>query len=200
MSACQNDFVTVVSGLPRSGTSLMMQMLGAGGMPLLVDQERPPDEDNPGGYFEFSPVKSLPRDHSWLAAAQGRAVKVVYRLLLHLPTNREYRVILMRRDLREVLASQRVILERRGVTDLARVDEAVLAGIFSKQLEEVESWARSSPSVRLLCVEHGRLMRDPILLSESVNDFLSGGLDVSAMARCPELDLFRQRHAESDSL
>ncbi len=200
MSTCQNDFGTVVSGLPRSGTSLMMQMLGAGGMPLLVDQERPPDEDNPGGYFEFSPVKRLPRDHSWLAAAQGHAVKVVHRLLLHLPMNREYRVILMRRDLREVLASQRVILERRGVTDAARVDEALLAGIFSKQLEEVESWARSSPAVRLLCVEHGRLMRDSILLSETVNDFLFGGLDVSAMARCLDPDLFRQRHAESASL
>src|SRR5450432_3057856 len=104
--------ITVVSGLPRSGTSLMMQMLAAGGMPLLTDQIRAPDQDNPRGYFEFERVKQIKRDQAWLGSAVGKAVKIIHLLLYDLPPNRNYRVIFMRRNIEEVLISQRKMLQR----------------------------------------------------------------------------------------
>lgn len=114
MSKTGRTFVTIASGLPRSGTSLVMQMLRAGGMTLLTDRVRPPDEDNPRGYYEFEPVKQTASDPAWLKAAQGKAVKMVFRLLVDLPPDYAYRVVLMTRKLEEVLASQRVMLARSG--------------------------------------------------------------------------------------
>src|SRR3569833_79554 len=107
-------FITVVSGLPRSGTSMMMQMLAAGGMPMLTDGVRGPDPDNPRGYFAFGPVKRTPQDARWLAGAPGKAVKVVHSLLPALPGGYEYRVLFMLRDMHEVLASQDTMLRRLG--------------------------------------------------------------------------------------
>src|SRR6185295_16167693 len=111
-----SDFVTVVSGLPRSGTSLMMQMLSAGGMSALTDEKRTADESNPRGYFEFEPVKRLRADQAWLGEARGRVVKIIHLLLRELPADGRlaYRVIFMKRPLDEILASQRVMLEREG--------------------------------------------------------------------------------------
>jgi hypothetical protein len=108
------EYVTVVTGAPRSGTSLMMRMLDAGGIPALTDGHRPPDEHNPGGYFEYDPVKRLAENSSWLETARGRAVKVIYRLLPYLPPQVEYRVVFMERDLTEVFESQRAMLRARG--------------------------------------------------------------------------------------
>jgi hypothetical protein len=108
------SFVTIVSGLPRSGTSLLMQMLRAGGMPVLADDARPPDTDNPAGYLEYAPVLRTATDANWVAAAPGHAVKVIYALLRHLPRGFAYRVLWMRRDLDEVIASQQAMLARRG--------------------------------------------------------------------------------------
>src|SRR5512134_4034770 len=106
--------ITVVTGLPRAGTSLVMQMLVAGGVPILVDGARPADADNPRGYLEFAPVKRLREDASWLPRARGRAVKVVVPLVCDLPPSERYRVLLVERDVREVLASQRTMLAGRG--------------------------------------------------------------------------------------
>ncbi len=110
------NFITVVSGLPRSGTSLMMQMLVAGGLPALTDAVRSPDESNPRGYFEFEPVKRLRTDASWLEQARGRAVKIIHLLLRELPTDGrfQYRVLFLRRPLEEVIASQSAMLARAG--------------------------------------------------------------------------------------
>jgi hypothetical protein len=104
-----NDHViTIVSGLPRTGTSLMMQMIHAGGIPALTDKVRASDEDNPKGYFELEAVKRTKKDDSWLAEAAGRVVKMVHLLLYDLPVNHQYRVVFMRRELREVVRSQGV--------------------------------------------------------------------------------------------
>jgi len=109
-----DETITVVSGLPRSGTSMMMQMLGAGGLAVLTDGKRGADADNPRGYYEYEAVKSLGQDASWLASAGGKAVKIVSALLIHLPDGFDYRVIFMRRPIAEVLASQRAMLDRLG--------------------------------------------------------------------------------------
>src|SRR4051812_40403893 len=117
-----DDFITIVSGLPRSGTSLMMQMLGAGGMQLLTDGQRAPDEHNSRGYFEHEAVKHSRKDLSWLNQANGKAVKVVHLLLAPLPLDRSYRVIFMLRDLQEVITSQRVMLSKQGRVSAALPD------------------------------------------------------------------------------
>ena len=110
-----NKFITIVSGLPRSGTSMMMRMLEAGGMPVITDNLRTADDDNPRGYFEFEPAKKTKDDPSWLNAAEGKAVKMIYKLLYDLPDRLEYRVLIMRRNMQEVLTSQRKMLDRMGI-------------------------------------------------------------------------------------
>lgn len=113
-TAFDESSVTIVTGLPRSGTSMMMRMLEAGGLPVLVDGRRGADIDNPNGYYEFEPVKETRTDASWVEGARGRAVKMVYRLLYDVPAEFRYRVLFMRRDLGEILASQRKMLTRHG--------------------------------------------------------------------------------------
>src|SRR5262245_6505245 len=108
--------VAVVSGLPRSGTSMMMKMLEAGGLTPYTDGERSADIDNPEGYYEFERVKDLERDpdKSWVRGARGKALKVISFLLRHLPGENRYRIVYMRRHLDEVLKSQDKMLDRLG--------------------------------------------------------------------------------------
>src|SRR5262245_294181 len=151
------SFVTVVSGLPRSGTSLMMRMLDMGGRPPLTDGVRAADPDNPRGYYEYERVKQLPKgDHAWLPDARGRAVKVISALLEHLPDGYEYRVIFMRRRMEEVMASQREMLVRRGEAADATTDAAMTA-LFDKHLHRIEGWFAAQPHVRRLDVDYALL-------------------------------------------
>jgi hypothetical protein len=173
--------VTVVSGLPRSGTSLAMQMLRAGGLPLLCDDSRAADEHNPGGYFEYAPVLRSARDVSWVAGARGRAVKVVAPLLRHLPASQEYRVLLLRRDLREVIASQDRMLAQRGPTPEDDLTRERLAAIFEAQLAEVSAWIAAQRQMRALDVAHAALLADPAPVIAEIEAFLGGGLDCEAM-------------------
>ena len=131
--------ITIVSGLPRSGTSLMMQMLVAGGMQSLSDGERRADPDNPRGYLEWERIKQLPNDPGCIAEGEGKVVKVISRLLLSLPASHEYRVIFMQRPLPEVLASQDQMLRRRG-TYKEGADPALITTAFEKHLREVYAW------------------------------------------------------------
>src|SRR5262245_3326165 len=121
-----NELITIVSGLPRSGTSLMMQIIKAGGLPALTDEVRAEDEDNPRGYLEFERVKKLRQDQAWLNDARGKAVKMVHLLLYDLPQDRQYQVVFMRRDLREVLASQKRMLVRQQKAGAKLSDEQVI--------------------------------------------------------------------------
>ena len=187
-------FVTVVSGTPRSGTSAMMQMLGAGGMELLVDEVRRADRDNPRGYFELEAARRLAVDDSWVEAAVGRAVKLVHALVPRLPVGPEYRIVLMRREWREVLDSQRAMLARRGGVP-PDPDDARLAEIFASQLERLERWARERPEVALLSVDYHALVRDPVRTAARVSQFLGGGLDVEDMAAAVLPSLWHQRAA-----
>src|SRR5262249_52395120 len=142
----QRRSVCIVSGLPRSGTSVMMQMLSAGGLPVLTDQIRAADDDNPRGYFEFERVKLIRQDKSWLDQASGKVVKMVHLLIPELPGDREYRIVFMRRRLEEVLASQRKMLQRSGKVG-ASVPDAVLGRTFEQQIAQVMQWMSRQPNI-----------------------------------------------------
>src|SRR5690348_11232627 len=145
----ERGFVTIVSGLPRSGTSMMMGMLEAGGMPVLVDGIRKPDINNLNGYYEFEPVKSLRNDPSWLVMAQGRAVKIIYRLLHFLPRTFDYRVILMERDLSEVVDSQAAMLARQG-SHMTAGDCARITELLVQDLSIFRDWIEMQSNFRAL--------------------------------------------------
>jgi hypothetical protein len=186
------NFVTIVSGLPRSGTSLMMQMLEAGGMPLITDGQRAADQHNPRGYFELEAVKHTRTDHSWLAGAEGKAVKVVHLLLPHLPVDREYRVLFMERDLAEIIASQRAMLQQQG-RPAANLPDSKLAELFGNQLSQVRQWLAQNPNFRVLRLEHREVIEMPLTAAQQIAAFLDGGLDPQRMAAVVEPTLYRQR-------
>lgn len=191
------DFVTIVSGLPRSGTSMMLRMLGAGGMSLLVDGVRAADEDNPYGYHEWEAVKTLKRDASWVAGAVGKGVKVIYYWLYDLPLDQQYRLIFMRRDLDEVLASQTSMLARRVARGLTRPepapDDARMKRLFEQELSEIDAWIAGRPCFRRLDVDYRAVVHAPEVEARRVNEFLGGALDIRAMAVAVDPALYRQR-------
>lgn len=193
--------VYIVSGLPRSGTSMMMQMLHRGGLPVLTDAIRSADEDNPRGYFELERVKQTRDDPSWLDEAHGKVVKLISRLLLELPPPApervRYKVIFMRRDLDEVLRSQKKMLERRGEDTTQNDDE--IKELFVAHLEEIESWLRGRSDIDVLFVSYGRMVTEPRPGAERINRFLDGVLDVEAMLSEVDPDLYRNRKQSGES-
>jgi len=184
--------ITIISGLPRSGTSLMMQMLAAGGMPILSDGERRADVDNPRGYLEWERIKQLPKDPACIAEAEGKAVKVISQLLLSLPPEHEYRVIFMQRPLPEVMSSQDEMLRRRGTFDPSE-DNSVVARAFRDHVNRVDVWFNSKPNVAVRRVQYHSVLREPKETAESVAKFLQVPLDIEAMARQVDETLYRQR-------
>jgi len=184
--------ITIVSGLPRSGTSLMMQMLVAGGMTPLSDGERTADADNPRGYLEWERIKTLPNDPGCIAEAEGKVVKVISRLLLSLPSRHEYRVIFMQRPLLEVLASQDQMLKRRG-TYKEGANPAAMAAAFEKHLKEVYAWLDGRDYVKALRVPYHDALKQAQLTSEKIADFLGMPLNVAAMTQQVDASLYRNR-------
>lgn len=186
-------FITVVSGLPRSGTSLVMQMLAAGGMQVLTDGVRQSDEDNPAGYYEFEPIKRTRQDASWVPLATGKAVKVIYLLLMDLPIDYSYRVIFMRRNLEEVIRSQQTMLERRGEHGAA-ISPSELKRVFHQQVEKVEAWLRNQTSFSTIFLDYGDVVNEPVAYAKKIREFLGQDLDVNAMAAVVRPELYRHRH------
>jgi hypothetical protein len=185
------DFITVVSGLPRSGTSMMMKMLEAGGVPVLTDKIRRPDEDNPKGYYEYERVKKLKTDQDWLPDAVGKVVKIVSFLLLLAPPGFKYKVVFMRRALPEVLASQQKMLERRG--EVVKDDDDEMAVLYTKHLRQVYGWLEAQPHMDVLYVDHRKAIENPRAAAEQVNTFLGGELEVERMVEVVDKSLHRQR-------
>src|ERR1700687_5966338 len=184
--------ITIVSGLPRSGTSLMMQMLAAGGVPILSDGERRADIDNPRGYLEWERIKQLPKDPACIAEAEGKAVKVISQLLLSLPPQHEYLVIFMQRPLPEVMASQDEMLRRRGTFDPA-AENSCGARAFQGHVSDVYGWLNGKPHVKVSRVQYHAVLREPKETAESIPEYLEIPLDVEAMARQVDGNLYRQR-------
>jgi hypothetical protein len=184
--------ITIVSGLPRSGTSLMMQMLVAGGMTPLADGERAADADNPRGYLEWERIKTLPTDPGCIAEGEGKVVKVISRLLLSLPPGNDYRVIFMQRPLTEVLASQDQMMRRRG-TFKDGADPAVMAAAFEKHLREVYAWLDGKPYVKSVRVNYHDALKKPEQISRNLAEFLEISLNIAAMTQQVDASLYRNR-------
>jgi hypothetical protein len=185
--------IVVVSGLPRSGTSMMMKMLEAGGVPPLTDRQRTADVDNPKGYYEFERVKQLDKgDSAWLPQAKGKAVKIISALLKQLPDSYRYKVIFMERHMDEILASQRKMLIRRQ-EDTDKADDAQLAALFDKHVAEVKQWLADQPHFDVLYIHYSDVLQDGWPQIQAVNRFLGGYLQEEGMAGVIDPDLYRNR-------
>ena len=190
------DPIIVVSGLPRSGTSLMMSLLKAASVPVLQDDSRPPDASNPRGYFELSAVKRTTRDPSWVANAPGHAVKVIHRLLKTLPSNHAYKVILMRRPIAEVVASQDRMLVRLGQSidrSAEALDASRIAAVQHAQLEEAITLLERKPNFEWIPIEFHELISHPESAISRVIDFLDLPIEAVDIVRIVDPTLHRER-------
>jgi hypothetical protein len=185
--------IVVVSGLPRSGTSMIMKMLEAGGLPVLTDGLRAADEDNPKGYYEVERVKNLAQesDKRWLSQAKGKGVKVISYLLRSLPADLNYRVVFIRRELEEVLASQKKMLDRRGEAhDLA---PEKMRELFQDDVWRSTWLLKNRPQFESLEVSYTEILARPEEQARRINAFLGGRLDARAMAAAVDPALYRNR-------
>ncbi|MEM9016587.1 MAG: sulfotransferase, partial [Verrucomicrobiota bacterium] len=217
------EIITVVSGLPRSGTSLMMQILEAAGVELYTDGVRTADESNEKGYFEHEKVPSLltSKDRSWIAEAKGQGIKVVSPLLSSLPLRQRpgkgtddgeveaggengrkklkplhYRVLYMERDMDEILESQKKFLERAGKESPADANEKALdiAKAYGQQARRAKEWCQSS-NVQAMGVDYAKLVTDPEEIVEEVAEFLGVPEKAEVLKERIDPNLYRARKA-----
>lgn len=184
--------ITIVSGLPRSGTSMMMKILAEGGLSIVTDELRSADDDNPNGYFELETVKQMSSGNiEWLANSGGKVVKVISALLEYLPAQYSYKVIFMEREIQEILASQRKMLARRNET--STIDDAGMEAQFRKHLGVVKPWLMRQPNMDVLYVSYNALMSDPEPLCRRVVEFTGAALNLDRMLAVPNAQLYRNR-------
>jgi len=190
--------IVVVSGLPRSGTSMLMKMLEAGGLPVLTDGLRAADEDNPKGYYEVERIKGLAHDadKSWLAEARGKVIKVISYLLKSLPPHFNYRVVFIRREMEEILASQRKMLARRGETEDTPPER--MRALFEDDLWRAGYQLKRRPEFETIELHYSAVLARPLEEARRLAEFLGGGLDVEAMAAAVDPQLYRNRAIDSD--
>lgn len=192
-----DNVVYVVSGLPRSGTSMMMQMLEAGGLQIVTDNIRTADDDNLQGYYELERVKQLKDgDTEWVAQAAGKVIKVISSLLEYLPGGYRYKLVFMERDLLEILSSQRKMLERRGKPNNPD-DDAMFSTLYTKHLVKVKAWLSGQANFDAIYVNYNELLTKPKIFAEEIARFLETPVDVQAMADVPEGKFYRQRNLSS---
>jgi hypothetical protein len=188
--------ILVVSGLPRSGTSLMMQMLENGGVEVVTDRVRSADTDNPRGYYEFEQVKTIKRDASWLPAMRGKAFKMVSQLLYDLPASETYRIVFMERDLEETLLSQQKMLTRLGRTAAPREQ---MKRAYALHLERLHEWLSLQGNIKVFPLRYNDLVERPREQTERVAEFIGGKRDVEAMVKTVDLSLYRNRKTSGAS-
>ncbi len=184
--------VIIVSGLPRSGTSMAMQMLSAGGFPVITDGVRRADEDNPKGYYEEERVKELHKDgedRSWLRANRGKAIKIISFLLRHLPDDNNYKVIFMRRDLPEVLKSQTKMLERLEQPN--DTSDEQMMDIWKDHLWNVNYFLKHCNHIDFMEILYSDAVKDPVKEVTRIRDFLGEDLNVERMAAVVDPSLYR---------
>ncbi len=188
--------IIVVSGLPRSGTSMMMKMLAEGGLPVLTDAIRSADEDNPNGYFELEVVKQLAEGQKdWMANADHKLVKVISALLEHLPPEHHYKILFMERQIPEILASQRKMLARRNET--SKVSDEEMEAQFREHLKAIKYWLARQPNMEVLYVDYNRMVGDPDQYLQNIASFIDMPLDLEKMRAVPNEGLYRNRAGNS---
>jgi hypothetical protein len=186
--------IILVSGLPRSGTSLLMQMLHQGGVEVLTDEIRTADTDNPRGYYELEKVKKLKQDASWLPQARGRAFKIISQLLYDLPAGESYRIVFMERDLDEMLASQEKMLARLGRPAVPR-DQ--MKRSYQLHVARLKEWLAKQPNMAVLFVSYNNLVQQSSAEIDRLKDFLQRDVVTDAMARAVDPQLYRNKSASS---
>ena len=184
--------IIIVSGLPRSGTSMMMKMLEAGGAPVIADHQRTADEDNPKGYYEFEKVKQLKQDSSWLKEANGKVVKMVSMLLYDLPAEYQYKIIFMRRKIPEIIASQQTMLAHKGKHTTAAEDKEV-AELFEQHLASITNWLGQQQNIEVLYPWYHDILADPAKQIDQINTFLGEQLNIEKMTQVVDQALYRNR-------
>jgi hypothetical protein len=184
--------IVVVSGLPRSGTSMLMKMLEAGGLPVVTDGLRSADEDNPKGYYEDERVKDLHQagDKAWLRDARGKVVKIISFLLKSLPADNNYQVLFMHRNLREIVASQNKMLVRRGERNDTTDERAV--ALLEEQVRDARFFLRR-PQFEVLEMNYGEILQGGRPQAQRITEFLGRPLDVEKMAQVVDVQLYRNR-------
>ena len=183
---------TIVSGLPRSGTSLMMQMLRAAGMELMHDDKRPADEDNTEGYWEWEEIKSLRKNPRLMEKAEGKAVKVISALLPQLPTHHRYRIIFMKRPVEEIVDSQWTMLARSGRKP--RSEKQHLIQTQQTHLDQTLARLRQHKNVELLEIDYPELVSDPGGQIPALKSFLDTRIPLpEALKKVIRQDLHRNR-------
>lgn len=188
----EQQSIIIVSGLPRSGTSMMMRMLAEGGLPILTDKLRRPDDDNPNGYFELEVVRQLKEGNlAWLKEADGKVVKVISALLEYLPQEYRYKVIFMERDSKETLASQKKMLNHRG--EISRLSDEEMERQFQTHLATMKPWLVRQVNMEVLYVNYNALMAEPKTFCEKVTEFLGLPLNEAQMLAVPDQQLYRNR-------
>lgn len=197
MNEPRNETILIVSGLPRCGTSMMMKMLEAGGIEPVVDNIRKSDEDNPRGYYEFEKVKKIDKDASWLGETRGKVFKMVSMLLYHLPVGYRYKIVFMKRRMEEMLASQKKMLERKGVQP-NQADEQITR-LYGDHLKDVEKWLQGRKDIEVLYVNYNEVLSDPASNAKRVHEFLGDPLNEDEMIRVIDPSLYRQRKPTSAS-
>lgn len=190
--------VVLVSGLPRSGTSMLMQMLDKGGMTIVTDKIRAPDEDNPKGYHEFERIKELDKssDKSWLRQYRGQVIKTISFLLQDLPLDLNYQIIFMRRDIGEVLRSQNKMLGRKGGMGPAVPDDKMRKN-YEFHLKKVYYRLDHTPNFQVHYVDYSAVVADPLAEARRIATFLGRNLNVEAMASAVEAGLYRNRQSSA---
>ena len=187
--------IIIVSGLPRSGTSLMMQMLDNGGVPVVTDHIRRADQDNPRGYYEYERVKRIKEDVTWLPESRGKAFKMVSQLLYELPASERYGIILMERDLDEMLISQEKMLARLNKPSAPR---AAIERAFREHLRKVRGWLAGQENIEVLSVSYNNLVERPEEEAERVSAFLGGNANKESMSKTVDPLLYRNRKTPID--
>jgi len=193
------ETVVVVTGLPRSGTSMMMQMLQAGGITAFADEHRPADESNPRGYLEHELARKLAADQSWVGQAKGQAVKIVCQLLPHLPRDHKYRIVMMHRPLSEIVASQKKLLSRLG-KEGGQIGDEALQKTYAQQVRQVRALLghfRQKGLLDVLDIKYHDVLRDPQLVSRQLAGFLGGQFDVGKAAWAVDPNLRHEKSGET---
>lgn len=188
-----NTSIIVVSGLPRSGTSMMMRMLKAGGINIVVDNIREADDDNPKGYYEDDRVKNLKENNSWLNDnLNNKAIKVISLLLYNLPQTNFYKIIFMERDMQEILASQRKMMERKSEPSDA-VDDSTMARKFNEHLGKIKRWLKDQRNIDCIYVKYHDVLREPLKYAETIKKFLNIDLNTDLMVKAVDQGLYRNK-------